>query len=311
MAKDENKKPKKRVRKESSHRSFRISPKKFVKRSVNLSGSWSLLKQTNKFILANKKILLGLAVSYTLIQLMLVLIFSSGIDLNEAKSQIKDLLGGDAPAYTVAYSFTSYLFVTIGQRNNEIVGVYQNFVTIVFMLATIWVVRQRTAGEKFGFRDIFYKSQYPFIQFLVVIFAIGLSMVPMMIAGFLYAVTITGGIAVTILEQGLWLFLCFLLVLLTLYVLVPCLIAMYVVTLPEVSPMTAIKSSWNLLADRRFAVGMRVVAGYIFVLVFIAILMMILSYLLTSASELIFYFLSFMSVLIINIYTYKIYRELL
>ena len=86
---------------------------------------------------------------------------------------------------------------------------------------------------------------------------------------------------------------------------------MYVVTLPEVSPMTAIKSSWNLLADRRFAVGMRVVAGYIFVLVFIAILMMILSYLLTSASELIFYFLSFMSVLIINIYTYKIYRELL
>lgn len=311
MSKETKQQTKKRVRKESKHRSFRISPKKFVKRSVNLSGAWSLLKQTSKFILSNKKTVLWLAVIYTLIQFALVLVFSSGIDLNTAKSEIKDILGGQAPAYTVAYSFTSYLFVTIGQRNSEIVGVYQNFVTVVFMLATIWVIRQRTAGEKFNFKDIFYKSQYPLIQFLVVIFAIGLSMIPLMIAGFLYAVTITGGVAVTFLEKGLWVFLCFLLVLLTLYILVPCLIAMYVVTLPEVSPMTAIKSSWGLLSDRRIAVGLRIVAGYVFVFVLIAIIMMILSYLLTPASELIFYFLSFMSVLIINIYTYKIYRELL
>lgn len=316
MAKDSKteqatKSTKKRARKESKHRSFRMSPKNFLERPVKISGSWRLLVNTVKFIFSNKKLFLGLAFLFALIQFMVVVFFGTGIDFNSAKQEIKDLLGGEATEYTVAYSLTSYLFVSVQQRNSEIVGVYQNFVTVVFMLATIWAVRQRTAGEKVRFSDMFYKSQYPLLQFLAIIFILGLSMIPLMIAGFLYSTAIVQGIAVSPIEQALWVFLCGLLVVLSVYIIIPGLLALYIVTLPEVSPSSAYRSAWRLLENRRFAVGMRIVAGYVLVFILAILSVTILSYLLTSLSELIFYFVSFLSILVLNIYTYKIYRELL
>lgn len=313
--KTDTKKPakpsKKRSRKESKHRSFRISPRKFLERPVKISSSWRLLRDSFSFIFSNKKLFLGLALLFTFIQFSIVVFFGAGIDLDSAKQQIRELLGGEASPYRVAYGLTSYLFVSVQQRNNEIIGVYQNFVTVIFMLATIWTIRQKTAGEKIRFSDMFYKSQYPFLQFLVIIFILGLSLIPLMIAGFFYGTTIVQGIAVSVIEQALWVFLCGLLVLLSIYIIIPGLLALYIVTLPEVSPSSAYRSAWRLLENRRFAVGLRIVAGYIFVFIFTGIIITILSYLLTPFSELIFYIVSFFSILVLNIYTYKIYRELL
>lgn len=300
-----------RKRKESKHNSFRLSSKKFVKRRVNLPSSWQFLKDTYKLVSSNKKLFVAMIACYVAVQIILVYIFGGGFNPSQAKQEIREILGGEASAYSVAYGFANYLFISIGQRNNEILGVYQNFVSIIFMLATIWVIRQKTAKEKFTKSDIIYKSQYPLIQFIVILFILGLSFIPISISGFLYSATIVGGIAVTILEKVLWIFVCFLLVLLSIYLIIPGLLAMYIVTLPEVSPKTAYMSAWRLLEGRRSGVGIRLVAGYIFIFVIGMILVTALGYFLTPISEIIFYFMTGASMLVINIYTYKIYRALL
>lgn len=311
MSKPTNEKSSPRRRKESKHSSFRLSAKKFVKRRVNLPSSWKFLKETFRFVANNKKLFIGISATYVVVQVALVYIFGGGFDSSQAKREIEEILGVEAPAYSVAYGLANYLFISVGQRNNEVLGVYQNFISIIFMLSTIWVVRQKTAKEKFTASDIIYKSQYPLIQFIVILFILGLCFIPASISGFLYSVTIVGGIAATLLEQILWITICILLLILSLYLIIPGLLAMYIVTLPEVSPKTAYASAWKLLDGRRSGVAIRLMAGYIFVFVMGMILVMALGYFLTPISEVVFYLVTAFSMLILNIYTYKIYRAML
>jgi hypothetical protein len=300
-----------RRRKETKHRSFRLTERKPIKRQVTLPSSMNLLRFSFAFLWRHKRLFAIFTVVYVAAQYGLSFLFAQSIDVREARAQISELLGGELPAYSVAYGLSNFIASTVQSRSSEAIGVYQNMITLFGTLGVLWTLRQLFADKIVRFRDVFYQGQYPFLQFFATVIILALALVPLAISAFLYNITITQGIAVTGLEQSIWVIICILFAILSFYLFVPGIIALYIVTLPEVSPFTAYASAWRLLEGRRSAVMLRVLVGYVLILLVGILTMMLSSYFLTVASEAVFYLLTFIGVIVTNIYTYKLYRELL
>lgn len=300
-----------RKRKESKHRSFRLSERKFVKRQVATMGPLSLLRYTFSFFKKHIKVFAWFALLYSIVQYTVSFLFATSIDVSAAREQIQEVLGGNVPAYSLAYGLSNFVASSVQSRSGEAIGVYQNIITIFFVLALIWSIRQLMAERKVSFKQVFYSSQYPFLQFVMMFIIVGITFVPLMVSGFLYNIMISQGLAVSALEQVVWVLVCVLLALLSFHVLVPAIFGLFVVTLSEVSPFSAYASSWKLLEGRRFSTMLKILLGSVVFIMLGAILMMLGSYFLTFASEAIFYLVTFICTILYIIYSYKVYRELL
>ena len=89
------------------------------------------------------------------------------------------------------------------------------------------------------------------------------------------------------------------------------LFALYIVTLPNVTPMKALRSARQLVLHRRFLVLRKILFMPLALLVLGAIIMIPLIIFLTFAAEWIFFLLSMFVLTVVHAYMYTLYRELL
>ena len=172
-------------------------------------------------------------------------------------------------------------------------------------------LRQTFAGAKVSVRDAFYKGLYPLVPFLLVLIVIGIQLFPLGIANFLYGVVITGGLAVTAVEKLLWCVIILLLVIWSFYMVTSSVFALYVVTLPDVRPLQALRSARDLVFCRRWNV-MRKFLFLPFALIIICVVIMFPVILfLTPLAQWVFLLLSMASLVVCHAYMYTLYRELL
>ena len=190
-------------------------------------------------------------------------------------------------------------------------GIYQTFLLIMVSLVVVWALRQTYAKEKITVKQAFYKSMYPLIPFILVIVVIMLQFMPIVIGSSIYRIVISQGLAVTVVEKAAWVITIFLLALLTLYMVTSSIFALYIVTVPDLTPMKALRSARELVIHRRWMI-MRKVLFLPFALVVIAAIIMIpvLLYL-TPVAQLMFVILSMIGLVVVHSYMYKLYRELL
>jgi hypothetical protein len=87
--------------------------------------------------------------------------------------------------------------------------------------------------------------------------------------------------------------------------------ALYIVTLPDVTPMQALRSARELVRHRRWSIARKVLFLPVSLLVIAAAIMIPVILLLTPASEWAFFVLSMFSLAVIHSYMYGLYRELL
>lgn len=299
-----------RVRSLPKYKTLRLSKKRY-KQPAAIPGTRGILKATVKTLLSNKKLFFSIA----LVNLLLTFIFVHGLgyswDLAEVKSSFEELLGENGGQLTTAVALLGYLAGTASSAGGEGAGTYQFFIILITSLATIWAVRQVLAGEKPGLRDSFYKGMYPLVPFVLVLFVFALQLLPLLIGNLVYSSVINNGLAATGLENIVFLLLFAGLALLSGYMITSSIFALYITTLPEMTPIKALRSARELVVHRRLGVALRILAlPFVLILLSAAVLLPLLIYA-APLAQILFILLTSFSLIVTHVYMYLLYRELI
>jgi len=133
-----------------------------------------------------------------------------------------------------------------------------------------------------------------------------------MVAGIsIYVISVNNGIAATGIEKFGFIILMLLLSSVTLFFLSSSVFALYIVTLPDMTPLKALRSARDLVRKRRLAVIIRVIYLPLALLLISAILTLPFIIFAPVAAPWAFMIVSLVLLAIAHSYMYNLYRELL
>lgn len=279
--------------------------------SLPLPSVWRISATVGQLLWRHKNIFLSLALIYGLLNLVLVRGFSGGTNVSDLKTQLDQVFTGHYASLASSLTIFASLVSTSGNTSSSTGGAYQTFLLAIMSLAVIWTLRMAVAGERFRLRDSFYKSMYPLIPFLLVFFVICIQLIPLLIGAGVYSTVATNGIAVTALEKILWGVGCGLLAAVSLYWIVASSLALYIVTLPNMTPLKALRSARQLVRGRRLSVLRKLLFLPLAIFVIAVIIMVPVILLLPALAQWLFFVLTMCSLVVVHAYIYTVYRELL
>lgn len=296
--------------KKPKYRSFRLQ-KKVPKDAARtrLPNAFKIFKSALGVIKRNWKPFLGIVVIYGILNLVLVKGLSSGIDINELKETVLGGSNGNGAKLVGGTVLFSYLVSTAGSTSSQSAGIFQIILALIMSLATIWTLRQVYAGSKVRIRDSFYKGMHPLIPSVLVVLVVFLQLLPFVIGAYLYSTVTTLGVSGA--EMVIWAVAFFLLTLLTLYMLTSSLFALYIVCLPDMTPLKALRAARTLVRYRRLSVMRKILFLPLALIILSAIVMVPLIILVSGLAIWVFFILATLMLPVIHSYMYKLYRELL
>jgi hypothetical protein len=278
-----------------------------------LPGSFKILKGSLIVLKQNWKLFLGITVVYTALTLLLVRGFSGGVNVGQLKSSLTSSLQGNANQLSVGVTLFGTLIGSSNSGTTDVAGLYQTTLIILVSLASIWALRQVHAKSKtkVSIKNSFYKSTYSLTPFILVLLIVGLQLIPMLIGASIYATVMNNGLAVTVSEQFLWGALFFITALVSLYLITSSIFALYIVTLPDMTPMKALRSARQLVKHRRWTVLRKVLFLPFALLVIFSVIIVPLIIVLPAIAGWVYFILSMAVIVVIHSYMYSLYRELL
>lgn len=292
------------------YKSFRLQ-KKIKSPQPKLSSSWSLLKGTFKTIVTNKRFYILVILTYGVCSYLFIRSSSSVVDVVGLKDTYRSILGQSGTLASNVALFGVLLGSSASSAGTA--GMYQIILGLVFSLALIFGLRQifSESKDKPSYKKAFYEGMAPLIPFILVLLVIGLQLLPLSIGSSLYSTVVTSGIAVTTLEKTMWLIMLILLCLLTVYMITSSIFALYIVTLPEMTPMKALRSARELVRYRRWMVMRKVIALPIFLLLIFGLIVIPFIAFLPRFAEVTFFLLTLLILPFVHTYIYGLYRKLL
>lgn len=268
---------------------------------------WRTLNQ----LWQHKKLFGGIVVIYGILNIILVGGVSGNVNLTTLKHALDSSLSGANGQLVSSLTTFFYLLSTSGSSNSAASGVYQTILLIVCSLAFIWALRQVVAKNIVRVRDSFYLGMYPFVPFLLVLLLIGVQLLPLVIGGSLYSMVIGNGIAVHWWEKGIWALLFFGLGMWSLRMITGSVFALYIVTLPEMTPLKAVRSAKQLVYGRRLLIWRKLIFLPVVLLLLAVAIELPLILFLTGVATWMFFGLSMAALAVVHGYLYNLYRELL
>lgn len=308
--KETSQKPELRTRKAPKYASFKLS-KKIPHPAGPLPSAWKIAKMSLRLIAKNKKTLLGISVIYVILNLILVRGFAAPINIQEIKTTIQDTFGTTLSGLSLVGVVFGSLLGGSGSSTSETASLYQTLLFIIVSLAVIWVYRQSATGSKTTTKQSFYNGMYPLIPFVLVILVLMLQLLPAYLGGFIYNIVSSNGLAVTAAEKAIWILIYGLLILLSIYMICSSLFATYIVTLPNVSPMQALRSSRELVFSRRLSIFLKLLAIPVFAIIVLIIIVVPAIYFLPAVAPWLYFVLSTASIVFLHAYLFSLYKELL
>lgn len=308
-----------KARKLNPHRSFRLTGKHIKPRHARpLTSAWRLLLESWKFILANKKVLLGLIAIYIVISWLAIGIASQS-DYADYRDVVDQVSAGDTSSLeTVGTLLLSSLSGTYISSVSELQQFVATLCSFLFLLIIIWAVRNISGGQKVTLREALYNGPAPFVSSLTVTSILLLQMVPGALGVLVLTLangrdfTDAGVIAMAFAGAAI------LLIALSLYWVVGTLLGAVIVTLPNMYPIAALSLAKQLVLGRRFAVFTRV---FVLVLFCILVWSLILAPVIAIDARFKLAYLPLVPItlqilggftlLVSSVYTYKLYRDLL
>jgi hypothetical protein len=302
---------KKRRVKVPVYKSFRLEKK--VKREIpqQIPSGWKLFKATLIMIFKTHwKVFVGIAAVYAFLNLMLVSGFSA-VNLTDAKKSFSDVVGGEINQAATGLSLFVYLLGNSSTTASPSASVYQIILGIVVSLAVLWALRQIYAGNKPRIRDTFYQGMYPLVPVVLVLLVIGIEILPLAGGAYIYTMIVNNGIAATAVEQVMWLLLFLLLATATVYMLCSTLFALYIVSLPEMTPMAALRSARQLVLHRRWTVVRKILFLPVALIALSALILTPIIMFITPVAPWLFFAMSMFLLPIVHGYLYALYRSML
>jgi hypothetical protein len=284
---------------------------KRVKHPVKLPSAWHLTKSSAALLWRHKKIFVGIALIYGLLNLILVQGLAGHTDVSSLKNSLNQTFSGHLGSLASSLSVFTVLVGSAGNGSSPTAGSYQFFLALFASLAVIWALRQLLAGHSIRIRDAYYLGMYPLIPFILVLMIIGLQLIPFVIGSSLYSFASNNGITVQAGDKTFWTLVFAGLSLWSIYMLTSSLFALYIVTLPNMTPLKALRSARQLVRRRRWTVMRKIICLPIILLIVAALIMVPIIIWLTPLAQWIFFLLTMFAVVVIHTYMYTLYRELL
>lgn len=301
-----------RLLKLPKYKSFKLEKKITIKneRTIVPSG-FQLLKGALRIILKNWKPFLGILLLYGVFELVLVQGFGSSAQVNAIKNSFNGVFTGGIGHLAAGVGSFIYILGVSGTSATATAGSYQLVLMLIFSLAIIWTFRQVFNGEKVRVRDGFYQGMYPLVQFVFIVITITLEFLPIAIVSNFFSAAAAGGLVGSLLENAVWYGGLFLFGLLSLYMISSSIFALYIVCLPNMTPVLALQSARDLVAFRRWTIMRRVFFLPIALLVMGGVLMIPIIAWVPAASAAVLYVLLILVMPIFHGYLYSLYRSLL
>ncbi len=286
----------------------KTNPVKKVEKSkvnITLPSVWALTRGATKLILQNRVIFLGVTIVYAILTLLFV-----GIASNTDITALKQAFAGNSSISTGFNVFLNLLGTSSGSSNTAS-GAYQFILAIIASLAIIWALRQVVSGVKIRIRDAYYRGMYALVPFILILLVIGLQLLPLIIGSAIYAQVMSNGIAVLLFEKILWGILFGFSALISLYLLSSSTFALYIVTLPDMTPVKALRSAHALVKGRRIVLIRKLI--FLPLLLFVAAAIIMLPFILWMAflAQAVFFALGMFVLLIVHGYLFALYRGLI
>ncbi|TXG76390.1 hypothetical protein E6P97_03625 [Patescibacteria group bacterium] len=296
------------------YKSFKLS-KRLRHPRPKILGSFRIFKQSITSLSKRKRFFAGIVLIYLILTIVLVKGFGVGSGIPELKDTLAELFQGEFSQVVTGVSLFAVLLGNLSSTPSDQANVYQTVLLITTSLAVIWALRQNISPEnkktKLYTKDAFYKGMYPLVPFVLVLIVIGIQLLPVAVAGFLYSTVITGGLAVTAIEKALWLLIVGALLLLSLYMVTSSIFALYIVTLPNLRPMQALRSARELVRHRRWSIMRKVLFLPVALLLVAGVVTIPLILTMPGLAEWVFFVLSMFGLVVFHSYLYTLYRELL
>lgn len=283
---------------------------KRIKHDVpKLVSSWEVFKQSVIVIWQNNSLFGGILLVYVVLSAILVRGLSSTAQLSLVKDALKET------SDSVFSTSTTLLGSLLNSSTPTAASgtVYQSMLFVLISLVVIWTLRQvyDQKAKKISLKVAFYKSSYPLVPFVLVLLVISLQLVPLLIGSSVYALVASNGLAVTGLEQLAWGGLFFLLATWSFYMISSSLFALYIVTLPNVTPMQSLRSAKDLVKFRRWTVMRKILFLPLILFLLISLVMLPAVLWLTPIAEWIFFIIGLAALIIGHSYLYNLYRKLI
>lgn len=282
-----------------------------AKEANKLPSVWQLTKTSTNVIRNNKKLLFGITLVYGFLSLILVQGLASGTNVNSLESQFSKVFSGSLGSLASGASIFVLLLGNFGHSTSATAGPYELFLGLITSLAVIWALRRLSAGQQLRIRDAFYKGMFPIIPFVLVLLVIGIQLLPLLFGASIYSLVISNGIAVHLIEKFLWAVLFAALATTTFYMLTSSLFALYIVTLPDMTPVKALRSARDLVRGRRWPVFRKVVCLPFILIIGAAVIMVPIIVILTPLAQWVFFLLTMFALVAVHTYMYTLYAELL
>ena len=271
-----------------------------------LPSSFSVLVDVLKLFKANWRPLGGIMLVY----LILNIVFASGLSsvINNF-STVKETLAADN-SFSNALSGLGSLLGSGASGDSQSGSALQSVLLVIGSLAIIWALRQLLAKKEFSVKDAYYKSMFPLVPFLLVIFVIIIQLLPITLGSAIVALisstlassgTATFIMALALVPLFAW----------SVYMLSSSVFALYIVTLPDMQPRQALRSAKRLVEFRRLKVIRRLLFLPLFILLAMAVIVLPLILFIDLLVIPVFYLLSILVLLVAHAYLYNLYRGLL
>jgi hypothetical protein len=295
-------KPKK-VKKAKVGKTAIISPPKPVVYAP-LPNVIALTKKAGLLLWAHKRLLGGITLVYGLLSLLLVRGLGSGVNVAEIRDQFSNHAVGSVSAYL-------QLIGSTGGTSNAAAGVYQLILFIIVSLAVIWALRHVLAQQRVTTRDAYYKGMYPLIPYTLVLLVIGLQLLPVLIGLSVYQLVVISGVAASTIEVVLWGLLAFGTALISLYLLASSIIALYIVTLPNIAPMLALRTARKLVKARRWTVLRKMLFLPLIMLMGLGIILIPFILVAPMVAGWLLFVLGIVALIVGHVYFFTLYQELM
>ena len=284
-------------------------PVKKLRKVVPVAPTRVLIKTSLTFMWKHRKKLAGVLAIYGLLYILLVSGFGGNIDIKSIKLRLDNVFGSGRATNNLISTFI--VIIGVGSSSSPTQQLYQTLLPIFGTIAFIWTIRQLFAKRKFRIRDAYYRSMQPFFALIIVELSIVLKLLPFFIGTFIFVAVRSGQLAVSMTETIFFIVVWLAALLLSLFLIVPNVLAVYAVTLPDVDPRQAILASKHMVRGQRIQVLGRALAGLLLGLIVVGLIVLATiawANVLVGPITLMCTFVGFMAM---HVYLYHVYRSML
>jgi hypothetical protein len=245
-----------------------------------------------------------------------VFLFVQGVvaqdTFTESKHLLDSLLSGSAGrAQSIAMQLALLFDGTGGKAVNPGGGVVQTMLFVLCSLTYIWILRHLSAQKTVTARQALYSSTTPLVPFFVLLALCGVQLLPLSIGSYVYTLMSSSGIMAQWYEYAIAGTVALLLMLWSLRMLTTTVFALYIVTLPNMTPRRAYQSAGQLVKNRRLVIWRKIVLLPVFIVVVTSLVMLPFLLLNVPFAAWIFTLVSLAWLPLVHSFLYCLYRELL